>query len=199
MRFCHARTGGLVAVLGAVAFLVGCQQETPPDPDTTTAAVEEAVNSRQRELALAAQKELFERLSGRLMEVMSQDGPVAAIDVCSQEALQITKQVGETHKVTIGRTSFRLRNDKNAPPTWAAELVEQRVAEPQFVDLQNDHLGALLPIHLKPQCLLCHGPKDDIADDVKQALATAYPNDQATGFAADELRGWFWVEVPAPE
>ena len=29
-------------------------------------------------------------------------------------------------------------------------------------------------------------------------LAKEYPADQATGFKENDLRGWFWVEVPKP-
>jgi hypothetical protein len=76
------------------------------------------------------------------------------------------------------------------------KLVEQRVEEPQFVELDNQATGALLPIHIKVQCVICHGPKEQIADDVKQQLAQQYPDDQATGFNDGDLRGWFWVEVP---
>jgi hypothetical protein len=32
---------------------------------------------------------------------------------------------------------------------------------------------------------------------VAEALARYYPQDAATGFDAGELRGWFWVVVPA--
>ncbi len=91
-----------------VACLAGCQGEAPPTSGGTTSGDSAALVRQQRELALAAQKDLFERLSGRLMEVMSKEGPAAAIDVCSQEALKITEQVGDTHGVSIGRTSFRL-------------------------------------------------------------------------------------------
>jgi hypothetical protein len=34
-----------------------------------------------------------------------------------------------------------------------------------------------------------------LAFDVKEKLATFYPQDQATGFSAGELRGWFWIEL----
>jgi hypothetical protein len=36
-----------------------------------------------------------------------------------------------------------------------------------------------------------------IPDEVKQTLAKEYPDDQATGFEEGDLRGWFWIEVPA--
>jgi hypothetical protein len=41
---------------------------------------------------------------------------------------------------------------------------------------------------------MCHGPSESLAPDIKEKLATLYPQDQATGFSEGELRGWFWVE-----
>jgi len=35
-----------------------------------------------------------------------------------------------------------------------------------------------------------------LAPDLKAKLAELYPNDQATGYAAGDLRGVFWVELP---
>lgn len=55
----------------------------------------------------------------------------------------------------------------------------------------------MLPIKLKKACLTCHGPADTIAADVKSKLAELYPTDDATGFSEGDLRGWFWIEVPA--
>lgn len=197
MKLYSQRNWVLLVAWCAVAFLAGCQGEVPPTSGGNVSGDSAALARQQRELALAAKKDLFERLSGRLMEVMSKDGPAAAIDVCSQEALMITEQVGKTHGVTIGRTSFRLRNNQNAPPSWAAGLIQQRVEEPEFVNLPNGQLGALLPIRLQPKCLTCHGAKENIPEEVKQALAKTYPDDQATGFELDALRGWFWVQVPS--
>ncbi|MBS0204581.1 MAG: DUF3365 domain-containing protein [Planctomycetes bacterium] len=51
---------------------------------------------------------------------------------------------------------------------------------------------------LKVQCLACHGPKDQIADDVQEQLTRLYPDDQAVGFNEGDLRGWFWVDVSHP-
>jgi len=46
-------------------------------------------------------------------------------------------------------------------------------------------------------CVVCHGDPAQIPDAVLAALAARYPDDRATGFAEGDLRGWFWVEVPA--
>lgn len=143
---------------------------------------------------LAAKDALFTRLSGRLMEAMADAGPAGAIGVCSQEAAKIADEVGAEHAVQIGRTGVRLRNPNNQPPEWAAALVEQKVDTPVFAVLSDDSAAALLPIKLQAQCLLCHGPEEQILPEIKQKLAQLYPDDRATGFNEGELRGWFWIQ-----
>jgi hypothetical protein len=162
------------------------------DPSALT-----ATQQRQQQAAFAARDALFEQMVGRLTAVMSDEGPVKAIEVCRTDAPRLAGEVGEKYGLNIGRTSYKLRNPDNAPHEWARPYVDRGVAEPQFVALPNDRLGALLPIRLKAKCLLCHGPEQDISQDIRTALAEHYPDDQATGFREDDLRGWFWVEVPA--
>ena len=83
-----------------------------------------------------------------------------------------------------------------AAPAWAQGLVEERFGEPVYLAGPGGELGALLPIRLKSECQMCHGPAESISDEVRAAIAEHYPEDQATGFTAGDLRGWFWVEVP---
>jgi hypothetical protein len=151
----------------------------------------------QKQAALSAKDAMFEALLGKLTEVLPASGPAAAISVCRDQAPRIAAEIGQARGVTIGRTSFHLRNPENRPPEWAATLVAQRQDQPAFIPLPDGRLGALLPIRLKTTCLICHGPKDQIAPSVLSALAEHYPEDQATGFQEGDLRGWFWVEVPA--
>jgi hypothetical protein len=152
----------------------------------------------QHEKALAARDAMSTSLKGRLMEVINSKGPAAAISVCSKEAPQIAEQISQEHGLTIGRTSFRLRNMDNAPPTWATQLVADRVAEPTYLT-QEGKLAALLPIRIQAPCLMCHGSVDTIPPLVKEALTEHYPKDQATGFQVGDIRGWFYVEVPATD
>ncbi len=180
---------GLILTL----LLAGCRQQT----STSSPTPDEPATVTPRDLAMQAQSDMLDQLLRRLTDALSQGGPAAAISICQKEAPEIAQRVGKKHGVAIGRTSFRLRNPQNEPPEWAQPLVEQRLAEPQFVDLPDGRLGALLPIRLKPQCTLCHGPEAELAEEVKAALDEQYPEDQATGFQEGDLRGWFWVEVPA--
>ncbi len=157
------------------------------------------VQQQQHQTALAAKDALMTKLSGRLVEAIQKDGPAAAIDVCKSEAPAIAENVKRDFRVDIGRTSFKRRRSRNPSPDWATEFVKARAETPRLVSLPADVLGVLLPIRLQKKCLLCHGPEDQLADDVKATLKVHYPNDQATGFHEDDLRGWFWVEVPYPQ
>ena len=130
------------------------------------------------------------------MEVMQAEGPAKAIEVCSKEANEIAQSVSNEQDIKIGRTSFKLRNPMNHPPTWAKSLFDQRPNEPQFVFVDDRTAGALLPIKLQAKCMICHGPVEMLAPGIPEQLKKLYPEDQATGFIEGDLRGWFWVEVP---
>ncbi len=193
-----------VAIAALVSLLVttfGCRQPAQQVDTTWQGVTEDSMTTEQaaqREKALAARDAMFTSLKARLMEVAGSDGPAAAIEVCSKEAPQIAEQISQEHGLTIGRTSFRLRNRDNAPPEWAAQLVADRVAEPTYL-AKGGKLAALLPIRVQSQCLMCHGSDEAIPAAVKEALAQHYPKDQATGFQDGDLRGWFCVEVPAAD
>ncbi|HJV89604.1 MAG TPA: DUF3365 domain-containing protein [Holophagaceae bacterium] len=145
--------------------------------------------------AEAARSDLFARLSGRLQEVMKAKGPAAAVDVCQGEAPVLAEAVATRHGLRIGRTSWKLRNPANLAPGWAREAVAARQAEASFQSAPDGGLRALMPIRLAEGCLRCHGESAALDPEVRQAILARYPADQATGFKAGDLRGWFWVEI----
>ncbi len=192
----------MTAVLAGLA-VAGCPNDRPgegaraPEAGPAPVATEGAPPAAQARAKAAAQA-LGQRLTGRLQEALK-EGPVAAIAVCQDEAPGLTAEVAQAQGVRLGRTGVRLRNQGNAPPEWAAPLVERRVEQPAFLTTPAGETRALLPIHMKPLCATCHGPEEQLAPEVRAALAKRYPEDRATGFGPEELRGWFWVEVPPPE
>jgi hypothetical protein len=188
--------------------LTGCSREQSTSPMTESGQQKTAddvalrsttSDSKQTPLerAALAKDALFNELSTRLLAAMSNGGPAKAIEVCSKLALKLAKEVSEQHHVSIGRTAIRLRNENNRPPTWAEPLLQDLPTNPVVQDLENGRTGVLFPILLKVQCLTCHGPDDKIDSEIRTELARLYPNDKATGFQEGDLRGWFWVEVPA--
>lgn len=146
--------------------------------------------------AEAARGDLFARLSGRLQEVMKAKGPAAAVEVCHGEAPGLAQAVATQHGLSIGRTSWKLRNPGNTAPAWAREAVAAKQAQASFQSAPDGGLRALMPIRLAEGCLRCHGEEPSLDPEVRKVLQERYPTDEATGFKAGDLRGWFWVEIP---
>lgn len=194
----------VATVITLVISAAGCNSRTtssstPPATVTLESRLKEELTEKDpRQVAAKAKDEMFQTLSAKLLEAMGQGGPATAIEICSKEAPKVAEKIGAKFGVQIGRTSFKLRNSKNSPPDWVKPVIEDRPVEARFVDLPDGHTGAVFPIMLKVQCLVCHGPRDQIADQVQNQLSRLYPDDQATGFSEGELRGWFWVNVPEP-
>lgn len=151
--------------------------------------------------------EAFSRLSGALATAIAKSGPVGALDVCSEQAPQIAREVGAAHGVQVRRASHRPRNPQNA-----ADAVEQAALQafldalakpqppvPQVVVNADGSRSFLAPIVLgNPLCLQCHGdPQKHIAPETLAAIQQRYPGDQATGFKLGDLRGLWRVTFPA--
>lgn len=185
-------------LLFLASLLAACSSEPTDAPWTRVSRTElELAQERQLELATTARGELFGELVAALTGEMERSGPVTAMEVCSVKAPSIAQATSKRLGLTIGRTSFKLRNPENAPPTWARELLESRPQEDVLLEGPDGQLGVTFPIRVAAKCLACHGPLEELAPDVRAAIAELYPEDEATGFAEDDLRGWFWVEVPA--
>lgn len=174
--------------IAVVVLLLGACARAPV-PLQKEAVEPEVAKAEQAFGALKA------RLMTRLTTAIAEGGPAGAIGVCSTEAKQMTEELGREHGLQLGRTSFRLRNQDNAPRPWAREHVASAQPGPAFVDL-SDRVGVLQPMKLAALCVTCHGPRESLAPEVTAALAVQYPGDQAVGFADGDLRGYFWAEVP---
>ncbi len=198
--------------LVALAIVAGCSQQAEVTPAPPSGQVQTASHSvwtpiaaadmteaqkAQRQRSMDAVEALAGRLMGELTKALDEGGPTGAIDVCRMRAPEIAAAVSNEYGLVLGRTSFRLRNPSNMPPEWAEDLVRQQVADPTWMAGPDGQLGGLLPIRLKAECGMCHGPKEQIAPEVLATLEATYPEDTATGFHEGDLRGWFWVEAPA--
>ena len=152
------------------------------------------------ERAQAALAPFKKNLKETLTTTMQREGPLAAVDACRIAAPAIAADASQDG-LRVGRTSTRLRNPANAPADWmtpllaAFEEAEQHPAPPRVVALEGDRLGYAEPIYAGPLCLACHGA--DVAPPLRSHIRERYPDDRATGYEAGDLRGMFWVELPA--
>lgn len=128
-----------------------------------------------------------------------EQGPEQAVSVCRERAPAIARSLS-IDGVVVGRSSHRLRNPDNRAPAWVAPVIEAwledgAAREPQSVALDDGRAGYVEPIFMQPLCTTCHGRQIPAA--LAARIASEYPLDRATGFEVGDLRGVFWVELPA--
>jgi len=153
----------------------------------------EVVKARAAETLQPFKMQLMQALQGGMAE-----GAVNAIDACRLQAPAIVEAV-TPEGWALGRTSHRVRNSDNAPNAWQRHWINHYLAsddrEPQVIELDGGDVAYVEPIMTAPMCGACHG--SDLSSDVQAALVEHYPDDEATGFTAGELRGIFWLTMPA--
>lgn len=144
-------------------------------------------------------------LRDALQAAMNVGGPLAAIQVCNERAPAIARAAAERSGAAVGRTSLQLRNPANAPDAHErgvlvafAAALEAGEADPppERLDvLEDGSVRYMSAIVTQPPCLACHG--ESLAPQVATAIDALYPQDEARGYRAGELRGAFTVTWPA--
>jgi hypothetical protein len=200
----------LLPLTGAL-LLTGCepgrQEPAREEAPVVVEAVEAgAVPAADLERARQTATALSQDLAGLVFSTLEAQGPAAAVRVCSEVAEERTA-AHAADGVYVRRVSERLRNPRNAPDAQEeAALREMRRLDaegslpPELLRVisrgDEQWLHLVRPIRVQQPCLTCHGPVEAIPGDVRQILAERYPDDQATGYAAGDLRGAVSVRVP---
>jgi hypothetical protein len=162
---------------------------------------------RVSQLAEPAAAELLRTLVGTLTAALEQGGAVQAIELCSTEAMPLTRMVeaGLGEPMSLKRTSFRYRNPENAPDEGdeAALLYFERAIQGQgeapasFVQrVSAEEVRYYRPLFVGEVCLGCHGDPDSMDPQVLRVLSERYPEDLATGYEAGAFRGLVRVSMP---
>jgi hypothetical protein len=196
--------GPAMAVL--VAVLVAACDGSAPTPgaerDAAGAATDSAAFVAQAD---AAAQELMRSLGGRLTAALAEGGAAHAIEFCSTVAMPLTDSVAAAHGVEMQRVTTRTRNPVNTPDAvdrMAISHFELTVREGGMptghVERGPDgRLRYYRPLLVNAMCVQCHGPADGLAPEVVRALQSRYPDDQATGYAENDVRGVIRVVQPA--
>jgi Protein of unknown function (DUF3365) len=168
-----------------------------PAPSAKKAAELAVLKGEAKRLASAYGAALKTALMGGMAK-----GPTAAVGTCHEAAPGIAEIIDGADGWSVRRTSLKLRNPDNAPDPWEraqledfetkkaagtppAELVSATIVE----EGGKREFRFMKAIPTAALCLSCHGPS--IGEDVEKELARLYPNDQARGFSAGDLRGAF--------
>lgn len=161
------------------------------------AAAANDLDARKREAAGIVQA-FFGELKAELEAGVAAGGPVNAITVCNEKAPAIAAAHAAGSGWTVGRTSLRLRNPRNAPDAWETATLEEfearkaagekpdTLVKAAVVDGRFRFMKAIPTANL---CLNCHG--GEIKPEVAAKLKSLYPKDEATGYRVNDLRGAF--------
>ncbi|MEE4203438.1 MAG: DUF3365 domain-containing protein [Halieaceae bacterium] len=216
----------IVSMLLVAVALTGCdknpsQEVGEDDPPVATNSQEAPVPAPRVNSDLAvpiagpmpwvpeagsAAKQLGGQLKSKLQAAMKDGGPTAAIAVCHEEAPKLAAEVSEATGFTVTRVSAQPRNpDMGVPTEWQrvvlAEFEARKTAgeDPDQLTWHAEVDGEQRFMKAIPTggvCLACHGT--ELQPEIATALAELYPNDEATGYEAGDIRGAFVVTRAAP-
>lgn len=174
-------------------------------------AVRAATEPGGEELAAARAREAADALTADLMSALRAEleagGPGEAIRVCAEVAQEIAA-ARSTGGLTVRRVSRRPRNPADRPDAyelarleaWNETLTAGEALPEESIERVETEDGAMLramrPITVKPLCLQCHGDPESFSPEVREILAESYPEDEAVGYEAGDLRGAISVTVP---
>lgn len=207
----------LFALFAAVvlSFAFGCsgekqeQTENKEEDRKANAMVAKPLGNPEDKLAREAAEILVKKfkteLRSELMAAMSQSGAAGAIEICSQKAPQMAKDLS-VGGWSIRRTSLMNRNPGNYPTGPEGQFLQRFASDStKSVQVTWDFTGDTKvyryfeAIRLDGMCTACHGKTEEMDEDVVAKLQQLYPNDRAVGFKSGDLRGMFAVSAIWPE
>lgn len=142
-------------------------------------------------------------LAKNLLEAINKDGAPYALEFCNVRAYPLTDSLARVHHAGIRRVTDKARNPANkanAMEMTHIELLQSKLTKgeslsPTVIEQQGKVVG-YYPILTNAMCLQCHGkPNVDISSATLDKIHALYPDDQATGYNVNELRGLWVVEM----
>lgn len=184
-------------IIIALMVLSSCQNRPKPNlsPEET---------ARYLEKGKTIVQESFKALSGQLAAAMQNGGVQNAVSYCNLKANPITDSLSRAYNVTISRVTLRPRNQSNLADSNDSDILGDylkvlsagEAMQPFVQSTSRDDIVFYAPITIiSPLCLKCHGEVgSDISIEDYELIGSLYPEDQATGYSMQELRGLWKVE-----
>lgn len=196
------RKKALLPVLLIISILLSCRESPKPGAgekqEAMTAEEKEVYLKKGREIALVT----FATLSTELGNALKEGGVSKAVEVCNIAAMPLVDSLSKAHNADIRRTSLKVRNPKNAASETEKEMLMRFEAaqkagnapQPEVVEVDG-MVAFYAPIVAQPLCLSCHGkPGETVNSDDYSYIKSLYPDDQAIGYSANDLRGMWAIK-----
>jgi len=160
-----------------------------------------AVTPANDSVGAKAVQTLKKNLQGALLKALGKGDVAQAIEVCSTQAMALTAQSGKVDPaiVSIERRTDKWRNPANRADSLDMQALQAFRKDRQLVELRLNESTSIMryyqPLYTHSMCLQCHGDPAGFSADVRAALKERYPDDRATGYTENELRGVIQVRI----
>lgn len=142
-------------------------------------------------------------LAKNLMGAINKGGTEYALGFCNTNAITLTDSLAHTLNAGIKRVSDKPRNAANQAneiELTYIQLLKDKMAKGEHLEAKMNQIAGkkvgYYPIVTNQMCLQCHGKADvNIKATTLQKINTLYPTDKATGYADNELRGLWVIEI----
>lgn len=143
------------------------------------------------------------QLGKNLMAAIKEHGAPGAVTFCNTRAIPLTDSMANVYHATVKRVSDQPRNPGNAATETELQYIQQMKEQlandenpkPVVAEVNGKMVG-YYAIITNQMCLQCHGDKGkDILPETWTNIKKAYPNDKATGYGENQLRGIWVVEM----
>ncbi len=188
---------GIIFSLILGAFLIACQ---PSAPSKTDHQASENESPDYEHLAKEIMLKAKGTLGSKLVTAIKQSGAPYAIDFCATQATHLTDSVGEANQAGIRRAAKNFRNPSNTANQRDLAYIESiesdlknGIAPKPSTLIADKEVEVRFPILTEELCMQCHGIiNDHISTETYERILANYPDDRATGFEPNSLRG-IWV------
>ncbi len=198
MSLTHRSTTVVIFVFSFLA--ISCQRQPESRDQNSKGALEERYLKQGQEIAGTT----FSILASSLKQALEEGGVANAIGYCSVAAQVISDSLSLLHDAEIRRVTLRPRNPKNAPTKDEKLVLHDYQSKKdtgakllaQVLDGDERTVSYYAPILISDFCLKCHGKiGNDIREDDYAEIIKRYPEDQAIGYAAGDLRGVWHIKL----
>lgn len=143
------------------------------------------------------------QLGKNLKKTIKTKGTKEAVSFCSVKAYPILDSMSTVFNAHIVRVSDKNRNPKNEANAKETEYITKYQTQldngeelKPIVEETEELAIFYMPIVTNDMCLQCHGSKNNIDAEVLAEIKKHYPNDKATGYDINQIRGIWRIEMP---
>ena len=142
-------------------------------------------------------------LGKNLMKAINEKGAEGALAFCNEKAYPLTDSMAQVLKASIKRVSDKPRNKNNLAngneaahiKAFKETLSKGEQPKPVVMEINGKMVGHYAIITNK-MCLQCHGTiNKEILPQTYSRINTLYPGDKATGYAENQVRGLWVIEM----